>query len=45
MTRSSVVFNQNGLVVLGGTISSYGDNEINNNTTTDGPTPTAIGHK
>jgi hypothetical protein len=44
LTRTAVFFNTNGLTVTGGPISSYADNEINNNTN-DGPTPTPIAHK
>lgn len=45
LTRTAVFFNAGGLSVTGGPISSYGDNEINNNNNNDGPTPTAIAHK
>jgi hypothetical protein len=44
LTRTAVFFNTNGVTVAGGPISSYGDNEINNNNN-DGPTPTPIAHK
>jgi len=43
LTRSAVTANTTGLVITSGTISSYGDNEIDNNVT-DGPAPTPASH-
>lgn len=46
LTRTVVTANGTGLQASnGGIIQSYGDNEIDNNTTTDGPAPTGIAHR
>jgi hypothetical protein len=45
LTRSAVTHNTTGLSVGGGIIQSYGDNEIDNNPSGDGPAPTPIAHR
>jgi hypothetical protein len=44
LTRSAVTANATGLTATGGTIASYGDNEIDNNVV-DGSAPTPIAHR